>query len=72
MLVKKTKDKIVIHQNLMSKPSGCGKGSEGSRCFILFLYVLPSLKLPSQKETIVFQPSNFRCELLVSGRVTNC
>ena len=29
MLVKKTKDKIVIHQNFMSKPSGCGKGSEG-------------------------------------------
>ena len=24
---------------------------------------------PSQKETIVFQPSFFRCELLVSGRV---
>ena len=24
---------------------------------------------PSQKETIVFQPSIFRCELLVSGRV---
>ena len=38
---------------------------------------LPSLKLtakapenwPSQKETIVFQPSISRCELLVSGRV---
>ncbi len=24
---------------------------------------------PSEKETIVFQPSIFRCELLVSGRV---
>ena len=24
---------------------------------------------PSQKETIVFQPSIFRCKLLVSGRV---
>ena len=39
--------------------------------------VLPSLKLtanapenrPSQKETIVFQPSIFRGEMLVSGRV---
>ena len=27
---------------------------------------------PSQKETIVFQPSIFRCELLVSRRVTCC
>ena len=27
-------------------------------------------KFPSQKERIVFQPSIFRCELLVSGRVT--
>ena len=26
---------------------------------------------PSQKETIVFQPSNFSCELLVSGREKN-
>ena len=38
---------------------------------------IPSLKLTanalkieaSQKETIVFQPSIFRCELLVLGRV---
>ena len=44
-----------------------------------YMVVLPSLKLtakvpensPSQKETIVFQPSIFKGELLVSGRVDN-
>ena len=42
-------------------------------------FVVSSLKLtakapengPSQKETIVFQPSIFRCELLVSGGVSS-
>ena len=39
------------------------------------IYTLPETNIfapenrPSQKETIVFQPSIFRCELLVSGRV---